>query len=139
MEGTMTILIVDDSRIMRNLIKDYFIKFEIEHCVFAEAENGEDAFKLLQSRPIDLVLLDWNMPKLLGIDFLRMARQIDKYKNLPIVMITSETAKSNIIDALKAGANDYIIKPFSEDKFKEKITAILIKQGFSFFGGKRRS
>jgi two-component system chemotaxis response regulator CheY len=125
----MTILIADDSRIMRNLIKDYFIKFKIEHCTFIEAENGEDAFKLVQGRSVDLVLLDWNMPKLLGIDFLRLIRKIDRYKNLPIIMITSETAKSNIIDALKAGANDYIIKPIDEDKFKEKITTMLTKHG----------
>jgi two-component system chemotaxis response regulator CheY len=127
MESSMTVLIVDDSRIMRNLIKDYFIKFEVKHCIFVEAENGEEAFRLLQSRSIDLILLDWNMPKLLGIDFLRMIRQIDQYKNLPVIMITSETAKSNIIDALKAGANDYIIKPFNEDKFKEKIITMLGK------------
>ncbi|MDR2535973.1 MAG: response regulator [Treponema sp.] len=121
----MTILVVDDSRIMRSLIKNLFTDLDIGHCEYVEAENGEEAFKLVQHRPIDLVFLDWNMPKMLGIDFLKQIRSIPKFKQLPIIMITSEISKANVIEALKHGATDYIIKPIDEKNFREKIGKIL--------------
>ncbi|MHC6203536.1 response regulator [Breznakiellaceae bacterium SP9] len=122
----MTILMVDDSRIMRNLIKNYFVELKIGQYTYVEAENGEDAFKLVQSQPVDLILLDWNMPKLSGIEFLKIIRKTNK--ELPIVMVTSEISKTNIIEALKYGATDYIVKPIDERKFKEKISNILTKR-----------
>lgn len=125
----MTVLVVDDSRIMRNFIKDCMIQFDLDyHYMFVEAEDGEEAFKLIQIRPVDLVLLDWNMPKLLGIDFLRLVRSIEKFKHVPIIMVTSETAKANIIEALKNGATDYLIKPIDQGKFKEKIAKLQLKK-----------
>jgi two-component system chemotaxis response regulator CheY len=123
----MTILIVDDSRIMRNLIKNYFTELGTGHCDYVDAENGEEAFKLVQNRSIDLVFLDWNMPKMSGIEFLKQIRSISQYKQLPIVMVTSEISKTNVIEALKNGATDYIIKPIDDKIFKEKILKILKK------------
>jgi len=116
----MTILIVDDSRIMRNTVKGVFTGIGTPF-QFVEANNGEEALALLEAFSVDLVLLDWNMPKLSGIDFLKAVRAMDKYKSLPIVMVTSESAKFNVIEALKNGATDYITKPISSDSFREKI------------------
>lgn len=121
--GMKTILVVDDSRIMRNIVKNTFTELKIV-CQFMEAENGDEALQLLQSKTVNLVLLDWNMPGLSGFDFLKKVRAMDLYKELPIVMITSEAAKYNVVDALLNGATDYIIKPVDEKIFTEKISKI---------------
>lgn len=119
-----TVLVVDDSRIMRNIVKNYFSEQKIP-CQYLEAENGGAAFDLLMEHPVDLVLLDWNMPELCGIDFLKKVRSIKKYIKLPIIMVTSEAAKYNVIEALKSGATDYIIKPINGRLFAEKISKII--------------
>jgi two-component system chemotaxis response regulator CheY len=118
-----TILIVDDSRIMRNIVKNHFSELKIV-CRYIEASNGAEALEQLINNPIDLVLLDWNMPKLSGIDFVKKVRTIGKYADLPIIMVTSEAAKYNVIEALKTGATDYIIKPINDKFFMEKVMAI---------------
>jgi two-component system chemotaxis response regulator CheY len=119
------ILVVDDSRIMRNIVKNTFSQLRIP-CQFIEAGNGKDALKELRSQEIHLVLLDWNMPELSGIDFLKTVRSMEQYKNLPIIMVTSESAKYNVIEALKNGATDYIIKPVNEKTFFEKLSKVRI-------------
>ena len=118
-----TVLVVDDSRIMRNIVKNTFGVLKIP-CTFVEAEDGEAALKMLVEHKIDLVLLDWNMPKLSGIEFLERVRAMEKYKGLPIIMVTSEAAKFNVIQAHKMGVTDYIIKPFNEKVFIEKLSEI---------------
>jgi two-component system chemotaxis response regulator CheY len=118
-------MVIDDSRIMRNIIKNTFSEMKIP-CQFIEAGNGKDALMLLQNQPVHLVLLDWNMPELLGIDFLKQVRAMEQYKDLPIIMVTSESAKYNVIEALKSGATDYIIKPINEKIFAEKLSKIII-------------
>jgi two-component system chemotaxis response regulator CheY len=120
-----TILVVDDSRIMRNIVKNTFSELKIPS-IFLEAANGREALQLLQTQPVHLVLLDWNMPELSGIDFLKQVRSMDQYKNLPIIMVTSESAKYNVIEALKTGATDYIIKPINEKIFFDKLSKIII-------------
>jgi two-component system chemotaxis response regulator CheY len=119
------ILVVDDSRIMRNIVKNTFLQMKIS-CEFVEAADGQEALQKLLSQKIDLVLLDWNMPKLLGIDFLKKVRHIEQYSDLPIIMVTSEAAKYSVIDAIDAGATDYIIKPINEKVFIEKLSQIKI-------------
>ncbi|MDR3335155.1 MAG: response regulator [Treponema sp.] len=116
----ITVLIVDDSQIMRSTVKACFSNVQIP-CRYVEAKNGMEALESLEKEKVDVVLLDWNMPILSGIDFLRRVRGIEKYKKLPIIMVTSEGARYNVIEALKAGATDYIIKPITEKNFKEKI------------------
>ncbi|MDR2768171.1 MAG: response regulator [Treponema sp.] len=118
-----TVMVVDDSRIMRNIVKNTFTELKIP-CQFVEAANGREALSLLQSQTIHLVLLDWNMPELSGLDFLKQVRAMEQYKNLPIIMVTSESAKYNVIEALKNGATDYIIKPVNEKIFTEKLSKI---------------
>ena len=119
-----TVLVVDDSRIMRNIVKNYFSDQKIP-CQYLEAEDGSEALDMLMKQPIDLILLDWNMPKLSGIDFLKQVRSIKKYIKLPIIMVTSESAKYNVIEALKMGATDYIIKPINGKLFAEKISKVI--------------
>jgi two-component system chemotaxis response regulator CheY len=121
-----TIMVVDDSRIMRNIVKNTFSELKIP-CQFIEAGNGKDAMAMLKSQQqVHLILLDWNMPELSGIDFLKQVRDIEQYKDLPIIMVTSESAKYNVIEALKSGATDYIIKPVNEKIFTEKLSKITI-------------
>ena len=116
-------MVVDDSRIMRGIVKKTFEQLNIP-VRFLEAGNGEDALVVLTNNNVDLVLLDWNIPFLSGIDFLRKVRSMDNYKNIPIVMVTSEAAKLNLVEALKAGATAYITKPFNTKTFMEKISKI---------------
>jgi len=118
-----TILVVDDSRIMRNIVKNHFSELHI-YCSYLEASDGDEAFEILKKYNVDLILLDWNMPRLSGIDFLKKVRAIDKYAKLPIIMVTSEAARYNVIEALKTGATDYIIKPINGKLFVEKISKI---------------
>ena len=120
-----TILVVDDSRIMRNIVKNTFSEMKIP-CKFLEAGNGKEALQMLAAEPVHLVLLDWNMPELSGIDFLKQIRGMEQHKTLPIIMVTSESAKYNVIEALKNGATDYIVKPVNEKIFIEKLSKITI-------------
>jgi two-component system chemotaxis response regulator CheY len=125
----MTIMVVDDSRIMRNTVKSVFSGLG-GSCTFVEADDGEEALLQLEMYAFDLVMLDWNMPKLSGIKKKKKVRAMEKYKALPIIMVTSEANKFNVIEALKNGATDYITKPINLDLFKEKITKLPTFRGF---------
>ena len=118
-----TVMVVDDSRIMRNIVKNTFAALKIP-ALFLEAEDGKKALEILLNNKVDLVLLDWNMPNLSGIDFLKKVRAVNKYKDIPIIMVTSESAKLNVVEAVKAGATAYITKPFNDSKFMEKLSQI---------------
>jgi two-component system chemotaxis response regulator CheY len=122
----MTFLLVEDSRPARNLIKNYVNETKIgERCYFLEAEDGENALKLLD-RYVDFVLLDWNLStKMTGLDVLKTIRNSDKFKNLPVIMITGETDKHNVIESLKFGANDFVSKPIDKKLFSEKILKVI--------------
>ena len=118
-----TVMVVDDSKIMRNIVKNTFAELKIP-VNFLEAEDGKKALSVLLNNKIDLILLDWNMPNLLGIDFLRRVRAMEKYKGIPIVMVTSEASKLSVVEAVKAGVTAYITKPFTEKIFLEKLSQI---------------
>ena len=118
------ILVVDDSRIMRNIVKNTFSDLKIS-CQYLEAENGRKALDLLETNKVNLVFLDWNMPEMDGLEFLKKVRSMPNYKDLPIVMVTSEAAKYNVVEALQSGATDYIIKPVQDKVFKEKMSEIV--------------
>jgi DNA-binding response OmpR family regulator len=117
----MTFLVVDDSRPTRNLIKSYLSEINIgQKCFFLEAEDGENALKTMKTGHIDFVLLDWNLStKMTGLDVLKTIRDMDK--NIPIIMITGESGKSNVIESIKYGANDFTTKPIDKKAFSEKI------------------
>lgn len=124
----MRILVVDDSRIMRNIIKNTLIYFNEPDENFYEAADGAEALTILEAENIDLLLLDWNMPLLNGLDLVKRLRAMDRFKNLPIIMITSQAAKYNVIEAIKAGVNDYIVKPVSESGLLNKIKKLFPKE-----------
>lgn len=129
MKKTVLILVVDDSRIMRNILKNSFDEKEPwGETQFIDAPDGEAALEILNSQPIDILLLDWNMPKLDGLSLLKKVRQMEQYKKLPTIMITSEAAKYNVIEALKVGVSDYIIKPASRKVLRDKVKGFLMKQ-----------
>ena len=93
---------------------------------FLEVENGEDALKIIQTQHVDFVILDWNLAtKMTGLDVLKIIRQMDQFKQLPVVMVTSESDKTNVIISLKIGANDFVVKPIDKKSFAEKILKVI--------------
>jgi len=123
----MTFLIVDDSRTARNLIKNYVSEIKSEHYYnFVEAENAAAALTALQTNRIDFVFLDWNLSsKMTGLDVLKEIRAMEKYKTVPVFMITSEGDKVHVIEALKCGANDFIVKPIDPKIFEPKVFKLI--------------
>jgi two-component system chemotaxis response regulator CheY len=118
----MKILIVDDSMVMRNIHKNILIENQISEENFLEAKDGSVALSLAKKESIDIFLVDWNMPGLDGLQLLKALREIDKYNSTPIIMITSEAAKYNVMEAIEAGITDYIVKPIKGNLLWEKIS-----------------
>ena len=121
---TRKVMVVDDSQVMRQIIKNNLkqLGFELENLL--DAEDGEDALQKINQSEMDLVISDWNMPKMTGIDFLKAIRADEALKELPFLMVTSEADKGKIKEAVKAGVNQYIVKPFNTSQLEEKIREI---------------
>ncbi len=116
----MKIMLVDDSATMRRIQKTQLSGMGVTDVV--EAGNGEEAMgRLQENMPVDLVLLDWNMPVMDGMTFLKKVREDDSYSKVKIIMCTSESEKPKVVEALKAGANNYLVKPFQPEALKEKL------------------
>jgi two-component system chemotaxis response regulator CheY len=116
----MKILVVDDSFTMRRIISNGLKQFMTD-LVIVEAEDGNDGFEKFQAnQDIDLILSDWNMPNCDGLQFLKMV--VATGHKAPVIMVTTEAEKRNVVNAIKSGAKNYITKPFSLDIFKAKIT-----------------
>lgn len=116
----MKILLVDDSATMRRIQKTQLGGLGVTDIV--EAGNGDEALGVLEKNmPVDVILLDWNMPVMDGLEFLKNIRQSGTFKDVKVVMCTSESEKPKVIEALKAGANNYIVKPFQPEALKEKL------------------
>jgi len=124
----MKILIVDDSSVMRKVIKAAADVLDLET---VEAQDGEEALKILSESytEIDLVLLDWNMPGKTGFDVLEEIKGDDKYISIPVMMVTTEGHKTSIVAAVRAGADNYLVKPFSVDELESKIVECIGKGG----------
>lgn len=120
----MRILIVDDSRIMRNIVKNALKNLKYPPEIFLEASDGEAAWQVLENQEVSLILLDWNMPALNGLELVKKLRATAKYQKLPIIMVTSEAAKYNVIEAVKAGVSDYLVKPLTEKGLEEKLRRV---------------
>ncbi len=116
------ILIVDDMSTMRRVIKS--IMSQLGYSNLDEAENGKEALSKLESGHYDFVLTDWNMPEMDGLELVKAIRQHPNLKDLPVLMVTAEAKKENVLEALKAGVNNYIVKPFTAETLKEKIEKI---------------
>ena len=119
----MRILIVDDSKTMRTIQKT--ILDQLGYSDIEEACNGQDALSKLGSFEPDLILLDWNMPEMDGLTFLKEYRS--KGNKTPVIMVTTESEKSRVIEAIKAGVNNYVIKPFTPEVLGERIKDTLEK------------
>ena len=122
MDLNMKVLIVDDFATMRRILRN--ILKQIGFTNITEADDGSTALKELKKEKYDLILSDWNMPELPGIDLLNAIRADDELKGIPFVMITAEAQKDNIIEAVKAGVNSYIVKPFTAETISEKLKKI---------------
>jgi two-component system chemotaxis response regulator CheY len=121
---TRKVMVVDDSQVMRQIIKNNLkqLGFELENLL--DAEDGEDAWQKINQSEMDLVISDWNMPRMTGIDFLKAIRADEALKELPFLMVPSEADKGKIREAVKAGVNQYIVKPFNANQLEEKIRDI---------------
>ena len=122
MDLTMKILIVDDFATMRRILRN--ILKQIGFTDIVEADDGNTALKELQKEKIDLILCDWNMPEMPGIDLLKTLKADEQLKDIPFVMVTAEAQKDNIIEAVKAGVSSYIIKPFTAETVSEKLNKV---------------
>lgn len=118
----MKILIVDDFSTMRRIVKN--LLGDLGFTNTEEADDGKTAWPMLQGGGFDFVVTDWNMPGMTGIDLLKAIRGDENLKGLPVLMVTAEAQRDQIIEAAKAGVNGYIIKPFTAVTLKEKLDKI---------------
>jgi two-component system chemotaxis response regulator CheY len=132
MSSEFRFLVVDDFSTMRRIIIG--LLKELGYTKIHDAEDGEKALRLLcssqeEATPIDFVITDWNMPIMDGLALLGAIRQDARLCHLPVLMVTAESKKENIIAAAQAGADGYIVKPFNAATLKEKLDKILVKKG----------
>ncbi len=122
MDKDMKILIVDDFSTMRRIIKNLLRDLGFNNT--AEADDGNTALPMLQAGDFDFLVTDWNMPGMEGIDLLKAVRADEKLANLPVLLVTAEAKKEQIVEAAQAGVNGYVVKPFNAATLKEKIEKI---------------
>ncbi len=122
----MKALVVDDSKAIRTILRKTLKEVGVE--VIAEAAHGVEALsRLRETGPLDLTLVDWNMPEMNGFDFLCAVRRDRAYDRMRVVMVTTETETAQMGRALEAGANEYIMKPFTADVLREKLALLGIE------------
>jgi two-component system chemotaxis response regulator CheY len=118
----MKILIVDDFATMRRIVKNILVQLGYKQII--EADDGTTAVDVLKQEKVDLIISDWNMPKMTGLDLLKHVRADDDMKDTPFIMVTAEAQQDNIIMAVKAKVSQYIVKPFTAETLGEKIDKI---------------
>jgi two-component system, chemotaxis family, chemotaxis protein CheY len=116
------VLVVDDSAVIRQIIKKNLK--ELGFADLTEAEDGAAGLKKAGEGPLDLIVSDWNMPNMTGLEFLKAVRADDGLKGIAFIMVTSEADKEKIMEAVQAGVSQYIVKPFNAVQLEEKIKAI---------------
>ncbi|MCL5425810.1 MAG: chemotaxis response regulator CheY [Gammaproteobacteria bacterium] len=126
-DKNMSFLVVDDFPTMRRIVRS--LLKELGFTNVEEAEDGQDALNKLRAGSFEFVVSDWNMPNLDGLEMLKEIRQDDALKGLPVLMVTAEAKKENIIAAAQAGANGYVVKPFTAATLEEKLNKIFDKMG----------
>ncbi|MBD3651408.1 MAG: chemotaxis protein CheY [Alcanivorax sp.] len=127
MDKGMSILVVDDFPTMRRIVRS--LLKELGFTNVEEAEDGQEALGKLKSGDFEFVVSDWNMPNLDGLEMLKQIRADEAMKALPVLMVTAEAKKENIVAAAQAGANGYIVKPFTAATLEEKLNKIFEKLG----------
>ncbi len=124
----MKLLVVDDSSTMRRIIKNTLSRLGHENVL--EGGDGIEGWSALDKNPdIDMLITDWNMPEMNGLELVKKVRADARFKDLPIIMVTTEGGKAEVITALKAGVNNYIVKPFTPQVLKEKLGAVMGIEG----------
>ena len=118
----MPILVVDDFSTMRRILKTCLRQLGFEN--ITEAEDGKIALDKLHNSEFKLVISDWNMPNMMGIDLLKAVRADEKLKAMPFVLVTAEGQKENVIEAAKAGVSNYVVKPFTAETLQVKLEAV---------------
>ena len=119
----MKILVVDDSSTMRRIIKNTLAR--LDHKNILEGADGLEGWDVLDDNPdVEMLITDWNMPEMNGLELVKKVRADSRFTELPIIMVTTEGGKSEVIVALKAGVNNYIVKPFTPQILKEKLAAV---------------
>lgn len=121
--SNLHVLLVDDIKSMRSMIRGILFKIGLQKV--SDAADGFEALSVLKQEKIDLIVSDWNMPKMDGLELLKAVRADDNYKNIPFLMITAENRKENVVDAIQAGTSEFIAKPFTDGTLREKINKIL--------------
>ena len=120
----MKLLVVDDSSTMRRIIKNTLAR--LGHKDILEGADGVEGWAALDANPeVDMLITDWNMPEMNGLELVVKVRADERFKDLPIIMVTTEGGKAEVITALKAGVNNYIVKPFTPQVLKEKLAAVM--------------
>ena len=121
----MKIMLVDDSRTIRNIQKN--VLKQLGYTDVVEAEDGVQALAKFKEETPDLMLVDWNMPNMDGITLVRKIREINQ--TVPLIMCTTEAEKTRVLEAIKAGVNNYVVKPFTVESLGEKINQTMAKAG----------
>jgi len=122
MDLSITVLVVDDFATMRRIVKNILRQLGFENII--EADDGTTALDALKKNKIDLIVSDWNMPKMTGLELLKTVRASDEYKDVPFLMVTAETQKQNVLDAVQAGVSNYVVKPFTAEQISDKLQKI---------------
>jgi two-component system chemotaxis response regulator CheY len=121
----LTVLIVDDFLTMRRIVRKILRDLNFEDII--EAEDGSAALDVLKRTRVDLIVSDWNMPRMTGLELLKEVRSTDSIKDIPFLMVTAESQKENIVEAVKARVSNYIVKPFTAAVLEEKLAKILAR------------
>jgi len=124
-DPNLKVLVVDDFATMRKIEKNILGQLGLKNV--DEADDGSTALPKVQQNHYDVVLLDWNMPQMSGLEFLKAIRADPNTKSVPVIMVTAEALKDNIIAAAQAGVNDYVVKPFTAAVLEEKLKKVLKK------------
>jgi two-component system chemotaxis response regulator CheY len=122
LDKALKILVVDDFSTMRRIICNLLRKLGFND--IAEADDGSTALSILRQKPFDLVVTDWNMPGMQGLDLLKAVRADPRLQHIPVLMVTAVARREQIIEAAQAGVNGYVVKPFTAATLEEKITRI---------------
>ncbi len=123
LDPNLKVLVVDDFATMRKIEKNILSQLGIKNV--DEADDGSTALPKIQQNKYDVILMDWNMPQMSGLELLKAVRSDPNTKNVPIVMVTAEALKDNIVAAAQAGVNDYVVKPFTAAVLEDKLKKVL--------------
>ena len=119
----MKVLVVDDFATMRRIVKNALKQIGFVHIL--EADDGTTALAVMKENAVDLIISDWNMPKMSGLELLKKVRADKDTEAIPFVMVTAEAQKENVLQAVQAGVSNYIVKPFTADAMQKKLTQTL--------------